>query len=275
LKYSIAIICSVLSAASPTLQERAKPYLDSARAAGMTFVSVNSASGMPNLSPDSLATALGSGLATQTETGTAPFPTSLGGISLQVVDSAGAVRLAQLLYVSPEQANYLIPSGTAAGLATMNIVNGTGSVPSSTAIIQAVAPGVFTANSDGQGVVAATAYRTIAPSSLAFPIPVYQCGSTPGSCVPTPIQLGIDTPIFVTLYLTGIRGRSSDADLTVTIGGQSVPVRSISSQDDSGPLAGIDEVLVGLTLSLRGAGEVDVVVSDGATTSNAGRINIQ
>ncbi len=54
-----------------------------------------------------------------TATGTAPYSTSLGGIALQVVDAAGATRLATLLYVSPSQINFLIPTGTAAGLATL------------------------------------------------------------------------------------------------------------------------------------------------------------
>lgn len=277
MKYSaIAILVSgsMLAGAAQTAQDRVRPYLEAAHAAGDAFVSVSSASLMPNVAPDSLATAFGSNLAPRTETGAAPYPTSLGGISLQVVDSAGAVRLAQLLYVSPSQINYLIPAGTALGTATVNIVNGTGNVLSGTSQIQVVAPALFTANGDGQGVVAATAYRMVAPSGPPFPVQVYQCGPTPGSCVSVPINLGVDTPVFVTLYATGLRGRSSDGAVTVTIGGQAVPVRSISADDDAGPQAGIDEVVVGLVLSLRGAGEVDVVLSVDGKSSNAGKINI-
>jgi uncharacterized protein (TIGR03437 family) len=283
MKTSIAIILfgSALSAlaaehAGQTLEDRARPYLASALAAGNAFVSVSSASGMPNLAPDSLATALGSNLAEQTATGAAPYPTNLGGIGLQVVDSSGASRVAQLLYVSPTQINYIVPPGTAPGTATLNIVNGTGNVPSSTAQIQTIAPGLFTADGSGQGVVAATAYRTIAPSTLATPVQVYQCsGGAPPVCTSVPINLGVDTPVSVTFYATGLRGRSSDSAVTVTIGGQSIPVRSISSQDDSSALAGVDEVTVGLTLSLRNAGEVDVVLAVDGASSNTARINIQ
>jgi uncharacterized protein (TIGR03437 family) len=85
----------------------------------------------------------------------------------------------------------------------------------------------------------------------------------------------VDTPLFATFYTTGLRGRSSDAALAVTIGGQQVTVRSVSAQDDSGALAGIDLVLVGIPLSLRGSGEVDVVLSVDGRTSNTGRMNIQ
>lgn len=57
MKYAIIgmLFGSVLaSAATQTLQERSKPYLNAARAAGFAFVSVSAASGMPNLAPDSL-----------------------------------------------------------------------------------------------------------------------------------------------------------------------------------------------------------------------------
>lgn len=257
-----------------TLQDRAQPYLAAARAAGSDFVSVSSASGMPNLAPGSLATAFGTSLAPRTETGTAPYPTSLGGISLQVVDSTGAARIAALLYLSPTQINYLVPAATAAGAATMNIVNGTGNVPTSVAQIQTVAPGLFTANANGQGVVAATAYRTVIPSNIASPLPVYVCLDKPRSCNSVPIALGVDTPVFVTFYATGLRGRSSASAVTVTIGGQTLPAKSIASFDDTDALAGIDQLTVGITLALRSAGEVDVVLAVDGKTSNTGRINI-
>jgi uncharacterized protein (TIGR03437 family) len=285
MKYAIltTVLCSLLPAAAiaqnepaetPSLRETAEPYLRSSRAAGNAFVNVSSASGMPNLAPDSLATALGSNLAATTESGTAPYPPTLGGITLQVVDSTGNMRLAPLLMVSSSRIDYLIPAGTAPGLATMNIVDATGNMLNSTAPILPVAPGLFTANGDGHGVVAATAYRLV-DLIIRGPVTVYQCGDTPGSCVGVPIDVGLDAPVYVTLRATGLRGRSSDGALTVTIAGQAVPVQSISSADDSGPDAGIDEVLIGLPLSLRGSGEVRVVISVDGTSSNHGTINIK
>lgn len=274
---STVLVGSTLAAQTlaPPLKQRVQPYLDSARAAGSAFVSISAASGMPNLSPDSLATAIGSNLAARTEVGTAPYPTTLGGISLQVVDSAGAIRLAPLLYVSPQQVNYLIPASTLPGSATMNIVDSSGNSLSSTAQIQTVAPGLFTANEDGMGVVAATAYHTIAPGTRQFPVQVYQCLDRPGTCKSVPIDLGIDTPTFVDLFMTGLRGRSNDSAVTLTIGSQTVAIDSITDDDDAGAAAGIDEVLVGLPLSLRGSGEVNVVISVDGKTSNTARINIQ
>jgi uncharacterized protein (TIGR03437 family) len=256
------------------LLERAKPYLEAAQAAGNAFVNVSSASGLPNIAADSLATVFGSSLAQTTETGAAPYPTSLGGISLQVVDKNGVLRLAQLLYVSPSQINYLIPAGTSPGLTTTNIVEAAGNILTSTAQIQSVAPGLFTANGNGQGVVSVTAYRLV-DLVISAPVIVYQCLDVPGTCQSVPINLGVDSPVFVTFYTTGLRGRSSDAAVSVSIGSQSVAVRSITSGDDSSVAAGLDAILVGLPLSLRGSGEVDVVILVDGMSSNHGTINIQ
>jgi hypothetical protein len=67
------------AAQNPNLRDRAKPYLDSALDAGHAFVVVSAASAMPNLAADSLAAVLGQNLASQTMSGTAPYPVSLGG----------------------------------------------------------------------------------------------------------------------------------------------------------------------------------------------------
>ncbi len=264
----------LLAAQTATFRERAKPYFESARDAGQSFVVVSAASAMPNLAADSLASVLGQSLAAQTAIGTAPYPNSLGGISLQIVDSAGAVRVAPLLYVSPEQINFLVPPGTAAGTATLNIVNGTANPLTGTTQIQAVAPALFTANENGQGVVSATAYHTVIPTTLAFPVPVYQCLDAPGSCVSVPLVLGVDVPVFVTVNATGLRGRSSDDAVQLTIGGQAVHIQAINALDDSGAPAGIDQIFFPVPLSLRGSGEVDMVVTVDGTTSNTARINV-
>ena len=273
---AIAILASCcLSLPGQTLREKAEKYLEIARAQGNDFVNVSAASGNPVLAPGSLASAFGNGLAAQTQPGMYPYQTSLGGISLQVVDSAGTARLANLLYVSPTQINYYVPQGTASGTATIHIVNGTGNVPTSTAPIQTVAPGLFTANANGMGVVAATAYSTVIPTSLATPVPVFQCGASPGSCVSVPIALGVDTPVFVTLYTTGLSGRSSDGAVAIQVGTEAIPAQSVASFDLSNPLAGIDQITFGVPLTLRGSGEVNITVSVDGQVSNAGRINIQ
>lgn len=262
-------------APAQTMRELVQPQLERALASGSAFISVSAASGLPAVAPGSMGSLFGPSLAAQTASAPAPYPTSLRGISVQIVDSTGMSQLAQLLYVSPDQINYMVPAGAAPGSATINIMNGTGNVPSGAGQVQPVAPALFTANGNGQGVVAATAYRTVIPTSISSPVPVFQCGAAPGSCVSVPIDPGIDAPVTVTLYATGVKGRSSDAAVTLTIGGMMVPIRSITSGDSSSPLAGIDQVTFGLPLSLRGSGEVNVVLTVDGIASNTARINIR
>jgi hypothetical protein len=111
--------------------------------------------------------------------------------------------------------------------------------------------------------------------ALSFPVQIYDCSAGPGSCVSVPINLGVDTPVFVSLYATGLRGRSSDSAISVTVGGKPVTVSSISSFDSNSPEAGIDVLTITGLLSLRGSGEVDVSLAADGATSNAGRINFR
>ena len=194
-----------------------------------------------------------------------PWPFNLGGVSVTVAD-----RPAPLLYVSPDQINFEIPSGTPAGDAAFTVQTGLGTTLNFSGNVTAVAPGLFTANGDGRGVVAASAIRVIAGSALQTTLPVFQCGDTPGSCVSVPIQIGIDTPIYVTLYCTGIRGAPSGT-VAVLIDGNSVPVLYAGAQPQ---WDGLDQINIVLPLMLRGAGEVDVVIAASGVLSNTARIQI-
>src|SRR5207245_1043493 len=73
-----------------------------------------------------------------------------------------------------------------------------------------------------------------------------------------PISLGVDTPIYLSFYGTGIRGRSSLANVKVTIGTVDIEPTYAGPQPDT---AGLDQVNVPLVLSLRGAGVVNVTVT--------------
>jgi uncharacterized protein (TIGR03437 family) len=87
-----------------------------------------------------------------------------------------------------------------------------------------------------------------------------------------PIRLGVDTPVYVSFYGTGIRNRSSLANVAVTINGVGVPVLY------AGPApgyTGLDQVNVGLLLSLRGSGESNVVLTVDGQAANTVTINVQ
>ena len=70
----------------------------------------------------------------------------------------------------------------------------------------------------------------------------------------------------------GIRNRSSLAGVAATINGISVPVLYAGPAPN---YPGLDQVNVGLVLSLRGAGESNVVLAVDGQASNIVTINVQ
>ena len=223
------------------------------------------------LAPGSLASIFGTNLApTEMQAQGLPLPTILGGVSLAITDAAGHQFSAPLLYVGPGQINLLVPDGIAPGSATFVVNSGTGS-QTFTANIQNVAPALFSMNGTGSGVAAATAVMVQgANPALQSPAPVFQCSNS--ICTPVPINLGVDTPTYLTFYGTGIRNRSSLDNVSVTIKNASVPVQYAGPSPN---FAGLDQVNVAMPLSLRGSGESNVVVTVDGQTSNTVMINIQ
>jgi len=223
------------------------------------------------IAPNSLASLYGANLASSVaQAASQPPPVTLGGATVSIVDAAGAQHSAPLLYVSPTQINLLVPDGTPPGPAQFTVA-AAGSAQTVSGAVQAVAPALFSMNGTGSGVAAATAILTQAGSpSLQSPLPVFECGS-PG-CAAIPIQLGVDTPIYVTFYGTGIRNRSSLANVSASIHGVDVPVLY------AGPTpgyAGLDQVNVGLTLELRGTGLSNVILTVDGQTSNTVQIEVE
>jgi len=245
-------------------------------------VVVSAASPQVGVAPDSLATVYGPQLTTVTEAaGNPPWPTSLGDMPVVwVTDATSTARMASLIFVSPGQMNIYIPAGTAPGPATVSfpftglpIGVGTAALRIVPVDIRKVAPGLFTAGGDGAGtgVVAATAVRVMLPTWQQTPVPVFMCDK-PASCTPIPIDVGIDAPVYLSLYGTGIRGASSPAAVKVTIGGRTLEPLYAGAQPT---IPGLDQINVGLPLDLRGAGLVNVFVTVDGVDSNWGQIRIQ
>ena len=230
---------------------------------------VSAASGASALAPGAIASVLGTNLANSTESSrTQPPPQTVGGVSVIVKDSAGVSRPAAIYFVSPGQINFVMPEGMTSGTASITIQNSGASAVTTSADIGVVAPALFTVDASGMGAAAATGIRIVA--GRAEPFVVSACsGST---CSPTPITLGVDTPVYLSFYGSGIRHRSSLANVTCTFGGITVPVLYADSQPE---YAGLDQVNVALTLNLRGLGEIDVIVTVDGKPSNPVRVNVQ
>jgi uncharacterized protein (TIGR03437 family) len=102
---------------------------------------------------------------------------------------------------------------------------------------------------------------------------VFQCGTTPGSCVSAPIDLGPETEqAILMLFGTGIRARSTLAGVTATIGGTAAEVQYAGPQGD---YVGLDQVNVRVPRSLAGRGDVDIVLTVDGKTANVVTVNIQ
>ena len=173
-----------------------------------SVTAVSAVTGAEAIAPASLSSIYGSHLSSTTAIADSPtWPTVLGGTRVHIRDSSNVERLAQLVYVSPAQINFLVPKDTATGWAIITIDNGTTPFVEGTRAtpVNSLAPGFFTLDERGMGVPAATAVRVLADGTQQ-PVAVFSCNGT-GSCSASPIELsGAD--VYLSLYGTGFRGAS-------------------------------------------------------------------
>jgi uncharacterized protein (TIGR03437 family) len=225
------------------------------------------------LASESIVSAFGQRLATTIQAATTlPLPTTLAGTQVLVRDSAGVERHAQLFFVSPTQINYQVPPGTAAGLATVIVTSGDGTVSAESVRIASVAPGLFTVDASGRGLAAATVLRVKSDGSQSFEL-VASFDATQNKFVAVPIDLGpASEQVFLVLYGSGWRFRSSLAAVTAKIGGADA---SVSFAGAAANFIGLDQANLLIPRSLIGRGEVEVLLMVDGKAANAARINIK
>jgi len=229
------------------------------------------------LASESIVAAFGLSLATRVEAANAlPLPTTLAGTTVKVKDDTGVERAAPLFFVAPAQINFLIPPGMAGGAATITVASGDGAVSMGNANITLVAPGLFAANANGQGVAAATALRVKAGGTQIFE-PISRFDSAQNQFVAAPIDLGPDLgaasdQVFLLLFGTGWRFRSALPAATCVIGGVNSEVLFAGAQGD---FVGLDQMNVRLPRSLAGRGEIDLAVTVDGKPSNTVKISVK
>lgn len=240
--------------------------------AALTTVSAASFGG-DVLAPESIVSAFGANLATGIQSANiAPLPTTLAGTTLRIKDSLGIERLAPLFFVSPGQVNYLIPAGTSAGTAQATVTSGDGSIATGSIQIANVAPSLFTANSNGQGVAAAVALRVRTNGSQVIEA-VSEWNASLNRFVSFPIDLGTaGEQVYLLLFGTGARFNSGLNGVTASIGGVAAQVQYAGQQGD---FIGLDQINVLLPSALAGRGEVDVVLTVDGKTANTIRVGIK
>jgi len=212
----------------------------------------------------------GTGIGQAAYTGTLPLTTSLGGVSVQVTDSAGNMQLAPLFAVASNQANILMPAGLAAGAATVTVLHGSAAALTGSVTVANSAPGLYSANQDGAGVAAADAFVVTAATQV-MDQTVFTCNPPAvRSCLAAPLSVGAPTgTLYVELYGTGIRNA---ALVQCFVAGQSVPVLY------AGPVAaypGLDQINISIPGSLAGSGDVRLYVVADGVSSNVVGLNIQ
>jgi uncharacterized protein (TIGR03437 family) len=230
------------------------------------LIITSAASNSANVTAESLATAVGMNLAQATATAqSVPWPVVLGGVTVQVRDSGNVSHAAGLLFVSPGQINFQVPAGTALGVASVLVNNGTTTFAGQV-LVAAAAPALFAI--DSSGIAAATAVRLTIPTQIQSPVPVFMCVDPGAGCHLVPIDPGVDSPVYLSFYGTGI----GNGPAVVNFGSTSVNAIYAGPQ---GQFPGLDQVNVPLVLSLRGAGETNVTVTVNGVTSNPVKISIQ
>ncbi len=239
-----------------------------------TVTSVSAASYLDQrLTSEMIVAGFGVDLAPQVEVAmTLPLPTELLGTTVRIRDSQSVERLAPLFYASPAQVNYQIPPGTALGPAHVTITNTANLVSEGEVNIVAVAPGLFAANANGAGVAAALAVRVKADDTQSYE-PVAQYDATTNQQIAVALNLGpASEQVFLLLFGTGMRGRSSLANVTVKIGNESAEVFYAGAHCC---FVGVDQVNVKLPRSLSGSGEVEVTLMVDGLPANKVTIKIE
>jgi uncharacterized protein (TIGR03437 family) len=194
------------------------------------------------------------------------------GATVTVADSNGLTLTAQLIYVSPTQINFLVPEGLANGSATVTVANSAGVKVSFATSIAQVSPALFTADSSGTGAPAAIALA-YASGAAAQVVPVFNCTASPLVCTAAPIDLGPpSTSVYLELFGTGIRGRTSLSTVSVTLGGIALQVTYAGAQNT---YPGLDQVNVLLDRSLIGGGMLTLQLMVDGIAANPVTVSIQ
>lgn len=209
-----------------------------------------------------------------TPAGAFPLPTSLAGATVKITDSAGISWLAPLygVFASASQINFVVPSTVALGPATFTVLLPGNNSMSAVGNITLTSPAIFTANQNGQGVATGQFVTVTQPGNVQTFQNVAVYDTTQNKYVPNPVNLGSATDqVYLILYGTGIRHRASDADVSATVNGVSVPILSAAQPQ----YPGLDQMNLQLPNSLAGAGTVNVIVVVNGQTANTVQIAIQ
>ena len=145
-----------------------------------------------------------------------PVPTRLGGIGLEIRDSAGATHPALLVFVWSTQINFQVPAVTGDRRGDTGPDRRSWAEHGRRDARDAVAPGLFMVNR-GNATPAALGVR-VAPDGGQTAVPVFNCFGpvvTTFSCGPAAIQLTGD-PVYLS-FLEPVSGEPTRATVTASL----------------------------------------------------------
>jgi len=214
-----------------------------------------------------LAFAMGQNLAPEGDEILGPSPTTYDGVSVTISDSKGNITSAPLIFVSPSQVTFQVPSSVAAGTARVTVQGSASSQAASNVVIAPVAPAVFTVN--GNGLVAGYVTRVSSGGTQTVE-PAYAVNPE-GSFSASPISMGSATDqVYLAIYATGVEAAGL-SNVSVTVNGVNTPVLYAGSAGYSG----VDQINVLLPASLAGSGTVALQVTASGIPANTVQIAIQ
>src|SRR5262245_4836515 len=251
---------------------------------GASFASVSAASFRGDrLADESIIAGFGINLANGTAFGTdtnpnmpgVQLPITLAGTKVIVRDSQGTERQAPLFFASAQQLNYQMPPGTTDGSAVIEVTNGDCNsnckISVGGAQIARVAPGVFTATSNGLGIAAAVVLR-VKPGNVQNFESMVSFDATQNRFIAVPVDLDPTTDsVFLVLFGTGFRFFTMQSSVSVTIGGMPAQVTFSGAQG----LVGFDQCNVLIPPALKQRGNVDVVLTVNGISANVASMNIK
>lgn len=219
----------------------------------LTSVSAAGAAGAA-LSPASLATGYGAGLSSAAVSAAAlPLPVLLGGVEVLLTDRNGRTVSASLIFVSPNQINYLTPGDLALGAVQVTVRKDGVAAAKGILYLERVAPSLFAANGGGRGVAAAQILRVGADGSRTIE-PAARFDPEADRFVSAPIVFGEEGErLFLAVFGTGFRGVSDLSAAKLSLGETDLALLYAGPQPE---FPGLDQANAELPRELAGSGEL-------------------
>ena len=170
---------------------------------------------------------------------------------------------ARVLFAGRSQINFLIPDATPTGLRQIRVMRPDRTESHSTRIeVAPTAPALFSADTSGKGVAAALATQS---GRL---LPVFDC-ARPAVCTPQPLEPRDGSPVYVSLFGTGIR---RGTHVTASFDTESVPVLYAGAQPE---FPGLDQINIRLDAGLQTRGERDLHITVDGREANPVQILVR